>query len=63
MSEPAVATEAMGALKNVTNLLSKMQKQVGGAKKRLRRRTKRRRKSRKARRNVKVPPSYLSSCF
>ena len=51
-AEGAQAThEAMGALKSDTNLLNKMQKQVGGAKKRLRRRTKRRRKSRKSRKS------------
>lgn len=48
---PAPAAEAMKALQSVTSMLGKMQKQVGGAKKRLRRRTKRRRKSRKARKS------------
>ena len=44
MSETAPAAEAMKALKSVTGMLDSMKKQVGGAKKRLRRRTKRRRK-------------------
>ena len=47
----APAHEAMKALKSVTSMLDSMKKQVGGAKKRLRRRTKRRRKSRKARKS------------
>ena len=50
--EGDIQKEAMGALSKVSELLGKMQKQVGGAKKRLRRRrTKRRRKSRKARKS------------
>ena len=51
MSAHAPTAEAMKALKSVTGMLDSMKKQVGGAKKRLRRRTKRRRKSRKSRKS------------